>query len=153
MVVIKATRRIRRSVVVTASRRTGRTDPARPETAALSATVLADLAVPASTLDAVGSPSGDSLPSAISGTSILKDQDGKPLITYVGAEYCPYCAAERWALAVALSRFGTFSNLSATHSARQRRLPEHPDTVVLRFELFEPVSWTSSPSKRRPTRS
>ena len=32
---------------------------------------------------------------------------GKPEILYVGAEYCPYCAAERWAMVVALSRFGT----------------------------------------------
>jgi hypothetical protein len=99
-------------------------------TAALSPAVLADLAVPASTLDAVGSPTGDSLPSAISGTSVLKGQDGKPLITYVGAEYCPYCAAERWALAVALSRFGSFSNLSATHSASN---DVYPNTQTLSF--------------------
>ncbi len=97
---------------------------------ALSSTVLADLAVPAATLDAVGSPSGDSLPSAISGTPILKGQDGKPLITYVGAEYCPYCAAERWALAVALSRFGSFTNLSATHSASA---DVYPNTQTLSF--------------------
>jgi hypothetical protein len=30
---------------------------------------------------------------------------------YIGAEYCPYCAAERWPLVMALSKFGTFSNL------------------------------------------
>jgi hypothetical protein len=35
---------------------------------------------------------------------------------YIGAEYCPYCAAERWAMVVALSRFGTFSNLHFIHS-------------------------------------
>jgi hypothetical protein len=35
----------------------------------------------------------------------------------VGAEYCPYCAAERWALVVALSRFGSFSGLKATYSS------------------------------------
>ena len=35
----------------------------------------------------------------------------------MGAEYCPYCAAERWAMIVALSRFGTFSGLSTVHSA------------------------------------
>ncbi len=26
---------------------------------------------------------------------------GKPQIVYMGAEYCPYCAAERWAMVVA----------------------------------------------------
>ena len=36
---------------------------------------------------------------------------GKPEILYIGAEYCPFCAAERWAMVIALSRFGTFSNL------------------------------------------
>jgi Domain of unknown function (DUF929) len=100
------------------------------ETAALSSTVLAELAVPAAILDAIGSPRSDSLPGAISGTPVLKGQDGKPLITYVGAEYCPYCAAERWALAVALSRFGSFSHLSATHSAGT---DVYPNTQTLSF--------------------
>ncbi len=36
-------------------------------------------------------------------------KDGKPDLLYVGAEFCPYCAAQRWALYVALSKFGTFS--------------------------------------------
>lgn len=36
---------------------------------------------------------------------------------YVGAEYCPFCAAERWALTAALSRFGTWSNLQITASS------------------------------------
>jgi hypothetical protein len=40
-----------------------------------------------------------------------------PLVIYVGAEYCPFCAAQRWATIVALSRFGTFSNLGLTHSS------------------------------------
>jgi hypothetical protein len=43
--------------------------------------------------------------------------DGKPGMLYVGAEYCPYCAAERWALISSLSRFGTFSNLKVTASS------------------------------------
>jgi hypothetical protein len=34
-----------------------------------------------------------------------------PLFIYWGANFCPYCAATRWALVAALSRFGTFSNL------------------------------------------
>jgi thiol-disulfide isomerase/thioredoxin len=96
----------------------------------LSSAVAAHLTVPAAALDAVGSPSGDSLPSVVSGASILKDADGKPIVTYVGAEYCPYCAAERWALAVALSRFGSFTNLSATHSASD---DVYPNTQTLSF--------------------
>ena len=44
--------------------------------------------------------------------------DGKsPAMLYYGAEYCPYCAAERWAMTAALSRFGTWSNLKITASS------------------------------------
>jgi hypothetical protein len=99
-------------------------------TTALSPQVVAALSVPAATLDAVGSPSGDVLPTKIGSGTVLEGADGKPLITYVGAEYCPYCAAERWALAVALSRFGTFSNLSGTHSSDS---DVYPDTQTLSF--------------------
>ena len=99
-------------------------------TTALSPQVVAALSVPAATLDAVGSPSGDVLPTKIGNGTILKGADGKPLITYIGAEYCPYCAAERWSLAVALSRFGTFSNLSGTHSSDS---DVFPDTQTLSF--------------------
>jgi hypothetical protein len=38
--------------------------------------------------------------------------NGKPMVVFVGAEYCPYCAAERWSMVMWLSRFGTFKNLS-----------------------------------------
>jgi thiol-disulfide isomerase/thioredoxin len=48
--------------------------------------------------------------------AILKDSSGKPQVLYVGAEYCPYCAAERWSLVAALSRFGTFSGLEVIKS-------------------------------------
>ncbi len=51
------------------------------------------------------------LTAAPANTPILKDASGKPIVLYMGAEYCPYCAGERWALIIALSRFGTFSNL------------------------------------------
>src|SRR5258706_2836824 len=33
----------------------------------------------------------------------LTGPTGKPEFLYMGAEYCPYCAAERWAMVVALS--------------------------------------------------
>src|SRR6185437_10353713 len=46
----------------------------------------------------------------------LTGPTGKPEFLYMGAEYCPYCAAERWAEVVALSRFGTFSHLNETTS-------------------------------------
>jgi thiol-disulfide isomerase/thioredoxin len=56
---------------------------------------------------------------------------GRPEVLYVGAEFCPYCAAERWPLAVALARFGTFAHLGLTESAPS---PEYfPLTPTLTF--------------------
>ena len=48
----------------------------------------------------------------------LETSGGKPVIAYVGSNYCPYCAASRWPLTVALARFGTFKNLRITESGR-----------------------------------
>lgn len=101
-----------------------------PGSVALPASIAAELNVAPSVLNAVGSPSSVSAPSRVEGGAVGRGADGKPLITYVGAEYCPYCAAERWALAVALARFGTFSDLSGTHSTSD---DVYPDTQTLSF--------------------
>jgi len=69
-------------------------------------------------------------PIVVKGQPALTLNGKTPSMLYVGAEYCPYCAAERWALAVALSRFGTFSNLSGTHSSDS---DVYPDTQTLSF--------------------
>jgi hypothetical protein len=37
--------------------------------------------------------------------------NGKPILIYVGADYCQFCAVQRWPLVIALERFGNFSNL------------------------------------------
>jgi Domain of unknown function (DUF929) len=42
---------------------------------------------------------------------------GKPAIVFVSEESCPFCAAERWPLAVALSHFGTWSHVGAPRSS------------------------------------
>ena len=42
---------------------------------------------------------------------------GKPTVVYIGGDNCPYCAIERWALVVALMRFGSFSGLQYMASA------------------------------------
>jgi thiol-disulfide isomerase/thioredoxin len=56
----------------------------------------------------------------------LTGSTGKPEFLYMGAEYCPYCAAERWAMVVALSRFGTFSHLDQTTSSSSDVYPSTP---------------------------
>ena len=64
-------------------------------------------------------------PSTVAGGA-LRRVGGKPLVFYLGAEFCPYCAAERWALVNALGRFGTFHGLRLTHSAADDVFPSTP---------------------------
>lgn len=86
--------------------------------------VSAVTSVPAGILDQVGVGSNTSLPQAVTAHALTDGR--KPKVLYVGAEYCPYCAAERWPVAVALSRFGTFTNLGQTTSAAQDIYPNTP---------------------------
>lgn len=53
------------------------------------------------------------------GSSPLQGSNGKPEVFFLGADYCPYCAAQRWAIIVALSRFGTFGPLTPIQAAEQ----------------------------------
>jgi len=72
--------------------------------------------LPATELDAVGTGSANNLIKRVAG-SALTGPSGHPEVFYLGAEYCPYCAAERWPMIIALSRFGTFSGLKTTSSS------------------------------------
>jgi hypothetical protein len=86
--------------------------------------------VPASVLDTIGKGSGLlATPKVVSGRPVLQ-AGGKPLVLYMGAEYCPYCAAQRWSLVEALSRFGTFTGLGQTQSSST---DTDPDTPTLSF--------------------
>jgi thiol-disulfide isomerase/thioredoxin len=42
---------------------------------------------------------------------------GKLFVFFLGAEYCPYCAAERWAIVRSLQKFGQWEGLKQTISA------------------------------------
>ncbi len=87
--------------------------------------------VPASTLAKVGTgPLQSSLPiKGITDTPLTAN--GKPDMLYIGATYCPYCAATRWGVAVALSRFGTFGPLKGIHSSST---DIYPNTPTLSFQ-------------------
>jgi thiol-disulfide isomerase/thioredoxin len=63
-------------------------------------------------------------------TAVAISSDGKPEILYMGAEYCPFCAAERWALVMALSKFGTFTGLRGTTSSS---IDTNPSTPTFSF--------------------
>lgn len=99
---------------------------------ALPASVVKDVtSVPASTLTSVGTGTADTKSiTAVSSAKALTS-GGKPEVLYIGAQYCPYCATERWAMAVALSRFGTFHGLSGIHSAGGQEV--YPHTATLNF--------------------
>lgn len=96
----------------------GATGPASP------AVVAGVTKVPAATLNTVGVGSVSALPKPLDSPALTAD--GKPRVLYIGAEYCPYCAAERWGMAVALSRFGTWSGLQTTSSSATDVDPSTP---------------------------
>jgi hypothetical protein len=103
--------------------------------------------VPEAVLNKVGAgPTGDAAVAplkTITGPALTSS--GKPEVLYMGAEYCPYCAAERWALTEALSRFGTFSNLHFIHSsstdvyAATPTLTFYQSTYTSKYLTFNPV--------------
>src|SRR3954451_4156292 len=90
-----------------------------------SSQVVTDVtSVPAATLNKVGVGSAQGGPQHITAPALT--QAGKPKVLYVGAEYCPFCAAERWPVVVALSRFGTFTNPGPPTSAGNDVYPNTP---------------------------
>jgi hypothetical protein len=99
-----------------------------PTTTASSDVVAAVTNVPTSALNAVGAGTASSPPTGLSGAPLTAG--GKPRILYVGAEWCPFCAAERWPLAIALSRFGTLTGLGQTASTPN---DVYPNTPTLSF--------------------
>jgi len=98
-------------------------------TPAPSSVVKAVTTIPESVYDAVGVDSADA---TLTPPTVLHGQHrltfgGKPELVFVGNEFCPYCAAERWAVVAALSRFGTFGDsLYATQSGSNEAFPSTP---------------------------
>lgn len=88
-----------------------------------------------STLNAVGVPSNVHPPNSISGSALTSG--GKPLILYIGGDYCPFCAVERWSLIMALDRFGNFSGLQYMLSSSSDVNPNSPTFT------FSAASYTS----------
>jgi hypothetical protein len=110
--------------------------------------------VPTSATDAVGSGgSAITKPQSISPAGPLLTSGGKPDMLYIGAEYCPYCAAERWSMIVALSRFGTFSDLATMTSSSSDVYPSTRTwtfantTFTSNYVSFSPVEeYTNIPT-------
>ncbi len=105
---------------------------------------LNGLAIPANVSNAVGIwPEGYKGISKIKNTTPLY-LNGKPEVLYIGAEYCPYCAAERWAMIIALMRFGTFSGISYMTSSSSDYAPNSPTFTFVNSTYYSPyISFVS----------
>jgi thiol-disulfide isomerase/thioredoxin len=119
--------------------------------AAPASLVKAVTGVPQSVLNQVGTGTVTGLPGKLPGP--LLTSGGKPRIVYIGAEYCPYCATERWAMVQAFSRFGTFKNLKITTSsstdvdANTPTFSFHGATYTSDYIKFESVEEENNKSK------
>ncbi len=105
--------------------------------------VSAVTSIPTSIYSQIGTGSVTGPPKKLDGA--LLTNGGKPRIVYIGSEYCPYCATERWAMVAALSRFGTFKNLKVTTSSTSDVFPSthtfsfHGSTYSSPYISFEAV--------------
>jgi len=66
-------------------------------------------------------------------------RNGKILVFFMGAEHSPFCAAERWAIVRALSKYGQWSGLKQTMSAAR----DEPFLNLPTYDLTE-ATYTSS---------
>ena len=115
-----------------------------PDRVPASPAVVAQVtSVSPSVFSTVGVGTATSAPQPISSAPLTTN--GKPRILYIGAEYCPFCATERWAMVLALSRFGTFTNLQQTQSSSSDVFPNthtfsfYGSTYTSKYIVFEPV--------------
>lgn len=95
--------------------------------------------VPASVFNAVGvtSPVAPvTPPQLVKGQPALTTTNAAgakvPEVLYMGAEYCPYCAAQRWTTIIALSRFGTWKGLGDMSSSSTDYAPSTPTFTFLK---------------------
>jgi hypothetical protein len=99
--------------------------------------------IPASVFNEVGvdSPLVPVVPPVLVPSSSLRggsrQASSTPTVLFVGTEYCSFCAAERWALIAALSRFGTFGTLYDVESSSIDYAPDTPSFS------FDGTSFTS----------
>jgi hypothetical protein len=101
------------------------------------------------TLNAVGLPSTVAIPTKVAPS--LSTVATNDVVSYVGAEYCPYCAIQRWALLVALSKFGTFAHLDSEVFSSSSDIYPHlaswsfvGATYTSKYFTFDPTELTSS---------
>jgi Domain of unknown function (DUF929) len=85
-------------------------------------TTLAHIPHSVSAAVGVASPNNPVTPPTATGNTSVWETSGagagaRPVVFFYGAEFAPYAAAERWPVVVALSRFGSFSQLGLMQSS------------------------------------
>jgi hypothetical protein len=104
--------------------------PSARESRAASVVVRQATAVPLRVLTRVSSGQAATPLQKVAAPSPPLTINGKPAIVFVSEESCPFCAAERWPLVVALAHFGTWSNLGSTRSSAT---DIYPNTATFSF--------------------
>lgn len=120
--------------VAEAAHRTDGSTPAPAEIARLATHV------PASTLNQVGAGKifGQRRFTVTKLSGAQLTSGGKPELLASELAWCPHCAADSWALTVALSRFGSFSGLrlidsGTLYGTKYHAHPSYPDTKGISF--------------------
>ncbi len=66
-------------------------------------------------------------------------QDGKPVVYFFGASWCPFCSASSWAIWKALSEFGSVSGAVPGYSfAGDEVYPHTPEIILANATLSSP---------------
>jgi len=95
----------------------------------------------------VGTGNASNLMHAVpANATVPNGPNGKPMVLYEGADYCPYCAAQRWPLIIALGRFGTFSQLDPLTSSEGNYITYtfHKSTYTSQYVDFVALETTDN---------
>lgn len=85
--------------------------------------------------------------------------NGKPIVLFISADYCPYCAFQRWPIVIALMRFGNFTDLSYMLSSPTDIFANSPTfsfyqssyaSQYVSFQGYEEADRSGSPLQKAP---
>ncbi len=99
--------------------------------------LLAQLSIPSNVSASVRTGFATNFPAKIANATPLT-LNGKPEVLYIGAEFCPYCAMQRWALVIALMRFGNFTGLEYMTSSAVDAGPNTPTFTFVNATYSSP---------------
>jgi hypothetical protein len=87
-------------------------------------------------------------------------ENGKPVVYFFGAVWCPYCSASSWAIWKALTEFGTVTGAKTGYSSSTDVYPSTPEMVLAGVQLgasapiaFQVSEYTGSVEGTAPSTS